>query len=125
MTARTWVKAAWKSALRMLQPGEPLDQRSLERISRAQSCPRRQHEVSKLEPRCHDARAQREPPARRLGCLQDIGGGHPHPLFAPPPNGAARDGGGPPRVRHEGRERAAPPSAAAHPRGEPLRKRGG
>src|SRR5260370_30548362 len=96
MTARTWVKAAWKSALRMLQPGEPLDQRSLERISRAQSCPRRQHEVSKLEPRCHDARAQREPPARRLGCLQDIGGGPPHPPVAPPPNRPPRGGARPP-----------------------------
>ncbi len=89
----------------MLRPGEPLDQRSLQRILRAQSCPRRQHEVGKLESRCHDARAQREPPARGLGRLQDTGGDHRHGLFARREIGTEPDGPRPALVEQVEQER--------------------
>jgi hypothetical protein len=91
----------------MLRPGEPLDQRSLERKSRAQKCPRWQREVGKLESRCHDARAQREPPARRLGRLQNPGGDHRHGLFARRQIGTEPDGARPALVEQVEQERVA------------------
>lgn len=94
-----------------LRPGQPLDQRSLPRMSRAQSRQRWQHEVCKLEPRRHGARAQREPPPSRLGRLQDAGGDHRQWLFARSQIGTERDSARPALVEQVEQERVTASSA--------------
>ena len=74
-------------------------------MSRAQSRPRRQHEVRKLEPRRHDARAQREPPPRRLSRLQNAGGDHRRRLVARSQIGTEQDGARPALVEQVEQER--------------------